>query len=90
MRLQEQILKNNVFIRDCAQNKITVLGSIVNKIGGGRGALYDRLISTRIFTLIMNSRNYEESGYDLNLNLVIVLYKSCASYPRRSGLVGKK
>jgi hypothetical protein len=35
----------------CAQNTIAVLGSIVNI---SEGDLYDRLMSTRIFTLIMN------------------------------------
>ena len=33
------------------QNMLTILGSIVNIISGG---IYDNLISTRIFTLIMN------------------------------------
>ena len=37
------------------------------------GSLYDHSMSTRIFNLIMNyihvsSKNYEESGYDNDLN----------------------
>ena len=34
-----------------AQNVISILGSIVNMIGGD---LYENLMNTRIFTLIMN------------------------------------
>jgi hypothetical protein len=39
----------------------------------------------------MSSDNYEESGYGLGLDLLIVTYdtKSCVSYPLRSGLVGQ-
>ena len=37
----------------CAQNLITILGSMVN-ISLGEGELYDHLMSRRIFTLIMN------------------------------------
>ena len=37
-----------------AQYMMTILGSIVNIIG--RGNLYDHLMSTRIFTLIMNKK----------------------------------
>ena len=32
---------------------------------------------------------YEESGYGLDLDLLIILYYTRASFPRRSGLVGK-
>ena len=53
----------------CAQNMTTVLNSIVNIIGGD---LYDHLMSTKIFTLNMNEifMNFEESGYNLNLDLL--------------------
>jgi hypothetical protein len=50
-----------------------ILGSIVNIIGD----LYDHLMNTNIFTLIMkekdihtSSENYEESGYGLNVDVV--------------------
>ena len=41
--------------------------------------LYDHLMNTRIYTSIMlkifmSSRNYEESGCDLNLDLLAILY----------------
>ena len=55
--------------------------SIVNIISGD---LYDHLyMSTRIFTLIMimdfhfeymSFEKYEESGYGLDLNLLVILY----------------
>ena len=32
----------------------------------------------------MSSRNYAESDYGFNLDLLTVLYCSCVSYPRRS------
>ena len=43
------------------------------------GSLYDHSMSTRIFNLIMNyihvsSKNYEEKGYDNDLNLLTILY----------------
>ena len=39
----------------CVQNLITFLSAIVSVIGRGRRVdLYDHLMSTRIFTLIMN------------------------------------
>ena len=43
-------------IRLCVQNiLLTIIGSIVNIIGGGgRGDLYDHLISLRILTLTIN------------------------------------
>lgn len=37
----------------------------------------------------MSFGNYEESGYDLVLDMLTVLYRSCVSCPRRSGLVVK-
>jgi hypothetical protein len=53
----------------CAQNMTNILNSIVNIIGGN---LYDHLMSTKIFTLIMNEifMSSEESGYGLNLDLL--------------------
>ena len=41
--------------------------------------LYDHLVNTRIFTLIMNkkfmrSENHEESGYGLDLDLLTMLH----------------
>ena len=48
--------QNDMCIKEtrlCAQNMITILGSIVNIIWG-LGDLYDHLMSMRIFTLKMN------------------------------------
>ena len=59
------------------------------------GNLYDHLMSTRIFTLVMNeifiisSHNYNESGYGLALDLLPIHSKSRVAYPRRSELVRK-
>ena len=55
------------------QNTLTILGSIVNMIGG---YLYDQLMSGRVFTLIMNkihksSGDYEANGYRNELDLLI-------------------
>jgi hypothetical protein len=36
----------------------------------------------------MNFKNYEENEYNLNSNMLTMLYKPHISYPRRSGLVG--
>jgi hypothetical protein len=38
----------------------------------------------------MSSIIYEESGYNLDLDLPTISYKLCVSYPRRNGSVGKK
>ena len=61
-----------------AQNIVTVLSLIVNTTEKN---LYNHLISTRRFTLIMNknihmsSKIYEQNDYDLdNLDLLIVLW----------------
>ena len=35
----------------------------------------------------MNSENYEESDYGLDLNLLTILYQPCVLYPRKSGLM---
>jgi hypothetical protein len=67
---------------------INVLGSIVN----GYGDPYDRLMSTRIFILIMNKmfifalQNYKTNGYEQNLDLLIILHSMCVSYLRRQPL----
>lgn len=37
----------------------------------------------------MRSKNDEENGYGIGLNLLIILYKSRISYPRRSECRGK-
>jgi hypothetical protein len=57
---------------------ITNLVLIVNIIGGD---LCDHLMRTRIFTLTIKKKgvhvsfeNYEESGYNLELDLLIILY----------------
>ena len=34
--------------------------------------MYDHLMSMKIFTLIINSKNYGESGYDLGLNFLTI------------------
>ena len=35
------------------------------------------------------SKNYEESGYNLDVDLLTILYQSCVSYAKRSELLGK-
>ena len=35
----------------------------------------------------MSSKNHEESGYGLDLDLLTITYQLRVSYPRRSGLV---
>jgi len=37
----------------------------------------------------MSSRNYEERGYILVLDLLTISYSSCVTHPRRSEIVGK-
>lgn len=67
----------------------TILNSIVNTIFRGRD-IYDHLMRTRIFTLMMNMmviyihgklQNHQESGWGLCLGLLAISYS-----PRRSGL----
>ena len=55
------------------------LGSTANIIGGREGELYDHLMSTKIFTLLMtkihmSSKHYEECGYGLHSDLLTILY----------------
>ena len=38
----------------------------------------------------MSSKNNEEIGYNLDLDFLTIVDELCVSYPRRSGLVGKK
>ena len=61
-----------------AQNMTAILGSIINIIGD----LYDHLMSTRIFTLIMYEiLTHGESSNGLNLDFVTHLVLiSCVSY----------
>ena len=62
-------------IEQCAQKLTAILGSIVNIFGG----VYDHLLTTRIFTLLiiinicMSSKHYEENGYGLDLDLLTIL-----------------
>ena len=37
----------------------------------------------------MSSKNHEDSGYNLDFNLLTILYLSRIPYPRSGGLVGK-
>ena len=39
--------------------------------------------------MLRSSKNYEESGYNFDVNLPTISYQSCVLYPMRSGLVGK-
>ena len=77
-----------------AEKTIIILSSIVN-IPRGRGRdVYDHCMSTNNFNLLMNRnfisfKNYEESGYMLNLDLLTTLYKPCILYPMRNGMVGR-
>ena len=38
----------------------------------------------------MSFKNYEGSGFNLNLNMLTNSYEMCISYPWRSGLIGEK
>ena len=38
----------------------------------------------------MNSKNNEESGYNLDLDLLAISYESHVSYPTRSGSLKKR
>jgi hypothetical protein len=38
----------------------------------------------------MGSKNYEESGYGLDLDVLTISYKSCISDHKRSGLGGEE
>ena len=67
---------------------LIILGSSVDVIVGD---LYDHLMSTRIFTLIVNMifmsfQNHEESGYGLDLDLLTISLLTIGydSYPKRS------
>ena len=35
------------------------------------------------------SKNYEESGYTFDLDLLSILYQLCVLYPKKSGIVGE-
>ena len=50
-RYQEDMCSKHIGL--CAQNMITIVGSIIN-INGVEEDLYDHLMSTKIFPLIMN------------------------------------
>ena len=58
--------------------------------------LYDHTMSMRILIMTMkknihtSSKNYEESGCGLDLNLLTTSHSSHVSYPRRIELRGKK
>ena len=55
--LQEKIPKYFVWlkkIRSHAQNMMTILSLSQHNRGGGKGELYDPLMSMKIFTLVMN------------------------------------
>jgi len=56
------------------ENMITIPSSIINMIEGG---MYDHLISMKIFIEIISksSKHYEESVYNLNLELLTILYQ---------------
>jgi hypothetical protein len=38
----------------------------------------------------MSSKNYDKSGYDLDLDLLTTLYYLGVSFPRKSKLLGNK
>ena len=52
--------------------------------------LHDHSISTKLSTLIINSENYGESGYDLGLNLLTISHSLCILYPKTIRLLGKE
>ena len=60
-----------------AQNLITILGSIVNIIGGEPiwpFNEHENLHFDDEWDIHMSSEKYEESGYSLNLDLLTILY----------------
>ena len=63
-------------IGPCFQNEITILGSVINIIGG----TYDHFMSMRIlnfsnkYDIRVSFKNIEESGYSLDLDLPTILY----------------
>ena len=54
------------------------MNMVGSRARGGGERIHDHLMSMRIFTLIMNKvamcKNYAESGSNLDLNLLTVLY----------------
>jgi hypothetical protein len=81
-------------IKLCAQNMITIIGSIINIIKGGGS--YDHRRSMKIFHLTiewdihLSFEDHTGSGYDLNMKLITILYTLCVSYPRKSRWVRKR
>ena len=60
-------------IGPCVQNMITIVVSTTRIV---QGELHDHLMTTIVFTLafIWALQNYEESDYNLNLDLLTILY----------------
>ena len=80
MWLQECIPKTRVekIATSSVQNMITTLNQF-NEHGNPH---FDNE-----WDIHMNSKHYEESGYNLNLDLLTILYESRASNSKRSGIV---
>ena len=77
-----------------AQNLRIFLGLIVNIILGG--GLYNHVMSMKFFihfdneyNIYMSSKNYEESGYGLDLDMQTISYLLCVAYSKTSGLFGE-
>ena len=72
---------------------MTILNLIANTIAGN---LYDHLTNPsedldfdKDSNIEPISKNHEESGYNLDVNLLTILYLLRVAYPRRSGLIGE-
>ena len=84
-------------IRLHAHNTLILLRSTINKlVGGGGGAIWpfnenENLPLDNVEDISHElQKHYEEIGYGLELDLLIILYSSGVSYPTQSGLVEKR
>ena len=73
-----------------AQNMIIIRDSFMNITKEG---LYDHVtthVNMRFGIYIhMSSKNYEESGYNLDVDLLTISFQLCVSYAKRSELLGQ-
>lgn len=73
-----------------AQTTMTFMGSIVNIMLGGPIRPFNEHKTLHFEFIHLGSKNYEESDYGLDLDVLTISYKSCVSGHKRSGLVRKK
>ena len=73
-----------------AENMIIIRDSFMNITKEG---LYDHVtthVNMRFGIYIhMSSKNYEESGYNLDVDLLTISFQLCVSYAKRSELLGQ-